>query len=108
MWISALSRTAVFVTLSGDTQDLCEAEHVGGTEFLLLSNVQGAGISAIHECADNTGTVDLDLVCSVSLLLDHTRLVICDSSSEIVACGGLSTSCARICVFFRLMVSRKF
>ena len=86
MGISALSRTAVFVTLSGDTQDLCEAEHVGGTEFLLLSNVQGAGISAIHihECADNTGTVDLDLVCSVSLLLDHTRLVICDSSSEIV------------------------
>ena len=71
--------------LPGDTEHAAETAHVENVKLPLLSYEKSPGLSAVQRCAQNTGSVDLDLVIFRQLLVGPYSLGQAGNGSDCLA-----------------------
>ena len=66
--------------LPGDTKNASEATYMERVQLPLLPCTKGSGLTAVQECAQDTGSIDLDLGICRQLLI--TPYSLCESRAH--------------------------
>ena len=90
--------------MPGDTKNAWETTNIERVQLLLLPCMKGPGLTAVQECPQDTGSIDLDLGICRQLLIKPCSLIAASVSSFLSPEKSSDSICSRTRLFVFLEV----